>query len=146
MRTGILTRAGLATVLSGAALLAATHSLPVAAQNVSRACPKASEVTFAHLLGQWRAQIEGAADATLVFVRHPQYRGVRGTINRGGERSELSGEVHDGEFLLEESTDGVAISATWVGEVAPGSCGREVRGNWRLERDKIERAFVLRKQ
>ena len=142
-------RSRLVMVLSGAALIATTLSLPVAAQNASResrACPRASEVTFAHLVGRWRAQIEGAADATLVLVRHPQYRGVRGTIDRGAERSALSGEVHDREFLLEESIDGIAISATWVGDVAEGSCGREVRGNWRLESDKVERAFVLRKQ
>jgi hypothetical protein len=145
-------RSRFVTALSGAALIAATLGLPVAAQSPareaqgSRACPKASEVTFAHLVGRWRAQIEGAADATLVLVRHPQYRGVRGTIDRGAERSALSGEVHDTEFLLEESIDGIAISATWVGDVAEGSCGREVRGTWRLESDKVERAFVLRKQ
>ncbi len=126
--------------------MAVALGMPVAAQNASRACPQAAEVTFEQLIGRWRAQIDGGADATLIFVRHPQYRGVRGTINRGGKRSELSGEVHSGEFLLEESDDGIAISATWVGEVAEGSCGREVRGNWRLERDKVERAFVLRKQ
>jgi len=88
----------------------------------------------------------GSSDVTIPGSANERPAYVRGTIDRGGERSALSGEVHDTEFLLEESIDGIAISATWVGDVAEGSCGREVRGTWRLESDKVERAFVLRKQ
>ena len=35
---------------------------------------------------------------------------------------------------MEESIDGTHISATWLGDVVEGSCGREIRGTWQAEK------------
>jgi hypothetical protein len=70
---------------------------------------------------------------------------VRGEINRDGLRAWLAGDVDDGEFSLEESANGVNISAVWLGDVVEGSCGREIRGAWKAEGEPRQVQFVLRK-
>ena len=119
-----------------------------AAQVAHAACPKAGEVTQRHLLGLWRAEFEGQAQgATLLLEKHPELaESVRGGINRDGERGEVAGDVDDGEFTLEESANGINISATWLGDVVEGSCGREIRGTWQGEGERRAHDFVLRKQ
>ena len=57
----------------------------------------------------------------------------------------LAGDVDDGELTLEESVNGQNISATWLGDVVEGSCGREIRGTWKAEGQAAWRGFVLRK-
>lgn len=118
------------------------------ARPVAVACPKAAEVSRQHLLGLWRAEFEGMAQgATLLLETHPEYtESVRGAINRDGQRSQVAGDVEDGEFSLEESANGVNISAAWLGDVVEGSCGREIRGSWQAEGAKQAWPFVLRKQ
>ena len=110
-------------------------------------CPSAAQTALPQLLGRWRAQFEGlAAGATLLLQRHPEFGAtVRGTVERGSVRAQVAGDVHEGEFTLEESMDGTAISATWIGDVVQGSCGREIRGTWQ-EGDGPIRNFVLRKR
>lgn len=110
-------------------------------------CPSSAETTHLQLLGLWRATFDGSArGATLLLERHPELAdSVRGAINRDGERSLVAGDVDDGEFTLEESADGVKIEATWSGTVIDGSCGLEIRGDWRGAKDSASRAFVLRK-
>ena len=111
------------------------------------ACPHASEVRQAHMLGLWHAEFEGRGHVgTLLLERHAVYaESVSGSINRNGERRLLAGDIEDGEFTLEESADGKRIAATWLGEVVEGSCGREVRGTWSAEGDETVHPFVLRK-
>jgi hypothetical protein len=111
-------------------------------------CPKAAEVTQAHLLGLWRAEFQGLwQGATLLLEQHPEYaQSFSGGINRDGQRGRIAGDLEDGEFTLEESADGRRIAATWLGAVVEGSCGREIRGTWQAEGEKVERGFVLRKQ
>ncbi|NNU45111.1 hypothetical protein [Ramlibacter montanisoli] len=111
-------------------------------------CPHASEVGQSHMLGLWRAELQGSGHAgTLLLEKHPHYaESFRGTINRNGERRAVAGDVEDGEFTLEESADGKRISATWIGEVVEGSCGREVRGTWTIDGEQTGRPFILRKQ
>jgi hypothetical protein len=130
-------------LLAGGSALAQTVAAPVAI-----ACPKAHEVAQIHLLGLWRAEFDGLAQgATLLLENHPELAdSVRGRINRDGERAEVAGDVDEGEFTLEESVNGVNISATWMGDVVEGSCGREIRGTWQAERDRRAHSFVLRKQ
>ena len=112
------------------------------------ACPKAAEVGREHLLGLWHAEFEGLGHgATLLLEKHPELsESVRGAVNRNGERAELAGDVDAGEFSLEESVNGVNISAVWLGDVVEGSCGREIRGAWKAEGDPRQLQFVLRKQ
>ena len=116
-------------------------------QSLAVACPKAHEVAQAHLLGMWRAEFEGLTQgATLLLEKHPELTdSVRGAVNRNGERAEVAGDVDEGEFTLEESENGVNISATWMGDVVEGSCGREIRGTWQAERDRRAHNFILRK-
>lgn len=123
------------------------------AQGTVAPCPAAEDVSPSHLLGLWRAEFEGLPNekplqgATLLLEKHAESAGmVRGAINRNGERAQLVGEIEDGELSLEESVNGVNISATWLGDVVEGSCGREVRGQWRAEGDPRAHPFVLRKR
>jgi len=109
-------------------------------------CPRAADVEQKHLLGLWRAEFDGAPGATLLLEKHPDFaENFRGAVNRDGQRAEVAGDVEDGEFTLEESANGVNISATWLGDVVEGSCGREIRGTWQAENDRRARGFVLRK-
>ncbi len=144
--------------LSNAIVLVAicVHPALGNAQNSSEtvpvACPQASEVTALHLYGAWQARWEGVREAATVTLGrsedHPD--GLRGTIRRPAGQSPaqalVAGDVDNGAFTLEESTDGRAISATWSGSFADQACGKEIRGTWTDTATRIERAFVLRKQ
>jgi hypothetical protein len=110
-------------------------------------CVKADEVAQKDLLGRWRAEFEGLAQgATLVLEKHPEFaETLRGAIERNGKRAQLAGDVGDGELTLEESVNGTNISATWLGDVVEGSCGREIRGAWKAEGNSRQYQFILRK-
>jgi hypothetical protein len=99
------------------------------------------------MLGLWRAEFEGLAQgATLLLEKNAQFADTfSGAVNRNGEQARVAGDVDQGEFTLEESSDGVRITATWIGDVVEGSCGREIRGTWQASGDKLARPFVLRK-
>ena len=126
----------------------ALSALPAAAQSQAPVCPAAAEVGQQHLLGLWRAEFEGLAQgATLLFEKHPELaESVRGAVNRNGVRAQVAGDLDDGEFSLEESVNGVNISAVWLGDVVEGSCGREIRGSWKAEGDPRQFQFLLRKE
>lgn len=124
------------------------------------ACTEALAMTPAHLYGTWQLTLwlpEGSETAptstgTLRFERHPEFPGsVRGNIQRtaAGASSQalVSGDVIDGEFNLDESSDGIAIDAVWVG--VPQDCGQTIRGT-RLPSESRAQAmeplqFLLRK-
>jgi hypothetical protein len=109
-------------------------------------CPAAQDVAQAHLLGTWHAAIDGLPPTVIELGKDPEFaETVRGHLEREGRRVELAGDVDDGDLTLEESVNGRNISATWLGEVVDGSCGRVVRGTWKAEGTTLERAFVLKK-
>lgn len=137
----------LATFLIAACALPLRAAGQSAPEKQAPACPKPTDVNQQHLLGLWRAEFEGLGQgATLLLERHPEFaQSLSGTINRNGERARLAGDIEDGEFSLEESADGRSISATWVGDVVEGSCGREIRGTWKGGWDAAGRPFVLRR-
>jgi hypothetical protein len=145
LRTRPVVRASRIQVLALAAALCgpAVHAqapTPVA-------CPPAADVTAAQLVGLWQAQFDGGQGpgATLLLEPHREYVGsLSGEINRNGERARVAADLEDGEFTLEESPDGKRIGATWIGEVAEGSCGREIRGT-RTAPWTPAQPFVLRK-
>jgi len=111
------------------------------------ACPKAQEATHLHLLGTWNAEVEGRPAAVIVLRQHPDMaESVRGSVRRADRETETSGDVDEGEFTLEESADGVHISAVWLGDVVEGSCAREIRGTWQADGESATHKFVLRKQ
>jgi hypothetical protein len=130
--------------MKAAVLLLLACAAPAFAQG---ACPHASEVTAHDLYGQWHAEVQGQPPvASLLLEKHALYaESVSGTLERDGRRSKLAGDVEDGEFTLEESADGIHIAAAWLGEVVEGSCGREIRGEWRRDGDTSGPGFVLRK-
>jgi hypothetical protein len=102
---------------------------PVFAQQAD--CPAARELQPRQAIGTWRAEVEGAEPATLLLRPHARYReSLSGLIDRAGKRAQVAADLDGGELTLEESDDGVRISATWLGEVVDGSCGREIRGTW----------------
>ena len=110
-------------------------------------CPAPADVQPKQLVGLWRAQFDGLAQgATLLLEPHPTYGdSLSGEVNRNGERAKLAADIDDGAFTLEESADGLHISATWLGDVVDGSCGREIRGSWRAEGATSAHPFVLRR-
>ena len=110
------------------------------------ACPKAQDVEAGQLVGLWRAEFEGLPrGATLLLEPHREYAGsLSGEVNRDGERSRLAADLDDDGFTLEESSDGVHIAATWLGDVVEGSCGNEIRGSWEPAKG-IARGFLLRR-
>ncbi|VTU36219.1 hypothetical protein [Variovorax sp. RA8] len=118
-----------------------------------QACPAdGRELPARALYGHWEARIEGVPGiARVQLARHPDYEGVRGTITResGGKPptvAQLAGDIDDeGLLSIDESMDGRAISGNWLGELQPGSCGKEFRGTWRNASDDSTHPFVLNK-
>ncbi len=119
-----------------------------AAASGAAACPTPAEIGALHLYGAWQATWDGLDEpATLTLGRnleHPD--GVRGEIRRGAAQALVAGDVDDGDFTLEESTDGQTISATWTGRVVDTACGKEIRGTWTRAHDGAAHPFVLRKR
>ncbi|WP_374668960.1 hypothetical protein [Ramlibacter sp.] len=126
---------------------AQTAAAPAAPASSPAACPAAQAVTHTELFGLWRAEFEGLwQGATLLIEQHPRYaQSLAGAINRNGTRGQIVGDIENGELTLEESADGQRISATWLGDVVAGSCGREIRGTWKAEGEEKGRGFVLRR-
>jgi hypothetical protein len=127
---------------------AAVVLLALATGPVAAACPTAGEVRQEDMLGRWHAQIETHGSATLLLQRNPEFGGsFSGTVERKGQRARVAGDIDQGEFTLEESIDGVRVSATWIGQVVEASCGREVRGTWQADGDDAPiLPFFLKKQ
>ncbi|MFW5333318.1 hypothetical protein [Hydrogenophaga sp. ZJX-1] len=125
------------------ALLAATPSPNATAQSrptpPAAACTEPADMAPAHLYGLWQLTLwpldgretEPQSRGAVLFERHPDYPGsVRGHIRRsttGNDvQTQVSGDVVDGEFNLDESADGVTMEAVWAG--APLACGQVIRG------------------
>jgi len=134
----------LAAAALGGPAGAQTGPLPAAPDS---ACPAPESVTHLHLYGLWQASGEGwPGQATLWLERSEQHaHGVSGEVQRADGRALVAGDVDEGEFMLEESTDGQAISATWTGKVSENACGKEIQGTWSRARDPLAYPFVLRK-
>jgi hypothetical protein len=116
-------------------------------QAAATACPKAEEATHLDLLGTWKAEVEGVPAAVVILRRHPELaESVRGSVRRAGQDVEAAGDVDEGEFTLEESANGINISAVWLGDVVEGSCVREIRGTWQADGERTLHKFVLRKE
>ena len=91
------------------------------------------------LVGLWQLTLwadqgspeKPVSQGAMLFQPHPEYPGsVRGRLKRTGPgndlEAQLSGDVVNGEFNLDESDDGVRMSATWIG--TPLDCGTRLRG------------------
>ena len=111
------------------------------------ACPSIDELSPQHLYGLWRAEFAGLAQgATLLLEKHPQWPdSFSGGANRAGVQTRISGELESEDFSLEESVDGVDVSAVWQGNVQANSCGKEIRGTWNSATNRTLYPFVMRK-
>lgn len=135
----------LAAVLAASGLLAGCAQQPAARPG----CPQsATDLPIQSLYGTWEARIDGQdGTATMVLRRHPDYDGVRGSIQRAGQPpAQLAGDIDpEGQLALDESQDGKSISASWSGALKPESCGKEFTGSWYRSADDSHHPFVLRR-
>lgn len=136
----------LALLAAAAVARAQTHGAgtsPSAASG-SAVCVAPKDLQALHLYGLWRAEFDDGERSSVLFERHPEHAdSLRGAVNRQGVQSRLAGDVDEGELLLDESDDGQRISAVWVAQALPATCGREFRGE-RRSGDRARR-FVLRR-
>lgn len=127
-------------------------------------CVPADAMTAPLLYGRWAVRYTQPpaglpTTATLVLQRHAEFsESLAGTVSRTFNRNgtgpaltqaALAGDIDGGLLLLDESADKVRITATWNGEVVPGSCGTEFAGLWKdmtAEADNAPSvAFTLKK-
>ena len=107
-------------------------------------CTAAQDVQPEQLHGRWTVQL---ADSPLAWALqlgpHPEHRGsLRGELTQGLLRYSVVADLANGEFTMEESRDGQRIAATWLGDVATGSCGRLVLGE-RLSPGQAPQTFRM---
>lgn len=109
--------------------------LPLLAQGTTPACPTASDIEPALLIGTWQvewtdgARQRGETPWALVLAPHPEYTGsLKGSLSRGAERHFVVADWDDETLTMEESADGQRIDATWQATASAGQCGREFRG------------------
>ncbi len=136
-------------VLIAACAIPASASAEKRPKSTAADCPTAQALQQRHLLGRWQAELPGLGQRLqLQLTPHPELaESVHGSVQRGSQRSQLTGDVDGGTLTLEESDDGQRISATWLGDVVEGSCGREIRGQWQREgASAAPQRFILRKE
>lgn len=129
------------------------------------ACPSAQSMKAAQLHGRWAVRFANPPAglperATLLLQRHAEFSdSLAGTVSRKLKKSTsptpshasqaaLAGDLDEGVLLLDESSDQVNTTATWSGEMVPGSCGKAFRGTWKdisdnAAPDAPEVAFTL---
>ncbi|MBC7681840.1 MAG: hypothetical protein H7172_05865 [Ferruginibacter sp.] len=139
------------TFLIAACAITTSASGQNSLKNTSVDCLAPAALSAVHLYGLWRAEIDGEPGVASVHLQKDpeQDNSVVGSINRVGSKAKpalLAGDVQHGDFQLEESDDGVRISATWSGQVVETSCGKEIKGLWTNALTDQTHPFVLRKQ
>ena len=113
----------------------------------STACPAAEKVGQADLLGRWEVRFANRPDrGTVDFGVHPDFEGaVRGTVAYGDASGTVAGDVDEGVFAVDASSDGKNLTALWEGHVTAGSCGRKIEGIWTDSATNTKRPFVLQR-
>lgn len=112
-------------------------------------CPAAKQLLAPQLYGQWLAVFDkpprGLPTQALVQLeRHPEFSdSLAGMVQRdlrsapGGRvaghatRAQLAGDIEAGALLLDESSNGINLTASWDGQIVEGSCGHSIRGVWK---------------
>ncbi len=114
----------------------------------SSACTPAKDMKAAEIYGLWSASFTPPPAglpprATMLLQRHAEFsESLSGMISRNMDsvtkpaaghapRAALAGDLDEGMLLLDESSDNIAITGTWNGEMVPGSCGKVFRGVWK---------------
>jgi hypothetical protein len=97
------------------------------------------------LFGRWAVRYSNPppglpATATLLLERHAEFSdSLAGTVTRPASlpgkpaptQAALAGDLDGGLLLLDESSDNIRITASWNGEMVPGSCGTAFAGQWK---------------
>jgi hypothetical protein len=126
-------------------------------------CPSVLDVRPADLHGLWHFSLwpEGGSEeapasrGAMLLERHPEFpdsaRGqLRRSTPRGETQAQVSGDVSEGTFNLDESEDGVAMSAVWTGTLSPTDCRLDIQGTRRSAEGRPatdgEQLFRLRKR
>ena len=133
-------------------------------------CPSPQNVNTSHLYGLWRVQFfdgilpaddraepgrAATAHTTVLFERHPEHTdSVRGAMKPLGTSATtagaagtywLSGDLDEGELILDESDNGQRISAVWVAHPTVSGCGKVFRGHRRLADSDSGQSFIMTK-
>ena len=134
--------------------LAGAQAQPVkpsagAAAAAAAPCPAAKQVLAPQLYGQWLAVFDKPprglpAQAMVQLERHAEFSdSLAGMVQRdlrtapGGKvpghatRAQLAGDIEAGTLLLDESSNGINLTASWDGQIVEGSCGHTIRGIWK---------------
>ncbi len=129
------------TAMKWASLLwLSSLSLLAAAQGVN--CPSPDDVKPAQLHGAWQVQFRQPppgwpTQAKVRLQAHLEFKdSLSGSIERAPAPGHptlalLAGDLDDGVLVLDESSDGLRITAVWEGSIVLGSCGREIQGYWK---------------
>jgi hypothetical protein len=161
---------GAALVLTWACAQAQPGKQPAgAAAAPAAACPAAKQVLAPQLYGQWLAVFDKPprglpVQALVQLEQHAEFSdSLAGTVQRnlsaapGGKvpghanRAQVAGDMEAGTLLLDESSNGTSLTASWDGQVVEGSCGRTIRGVWKdlsneAPPDAPDVPFVLTRQ
>ena len=140
---------GAALTLTLALAHAQPGKQPAAAAAPAAPCPAAKQVLAPQLYGQWLAVFDKPprglpAQALVQLERHAEFSdSLAGMVQRdlsaapGGKvpghatRAQLAGDIEAGTLLLDESSNGINLTASWDGQIVEGSCGRTIRGVWK---------------
>lgn len=111
------------------------------------ACPAPEAMKASQLFGRWAVRYSNPppglpATATMVLERHAEFSdSLAGTVTRPAPtlqaktqtptQAALAGDLDGGLLLLDESSDNIRITASWNGEMVPGSCGTAFAGQWK---------------
>ena len=150
-------RLALACVMGTAMSLAGVQAQPVprpaaggaAVAPLVAPCPAAKQVLAPQLYGQWLAVFEKPprglpVQALVQLERHAEFSdSLAGMVQRdlraapGGKvaghatRAQLAGDLEAGTLLLDESSNGINLTASWDGQIVEGSCGHTIKGLWK---------------
>ncbi len=148
-------RAGLRAFFFGLTLLLGLNNgiaqpkPPMTVSTPIKTCPSAQQVKAQDLHGQWSVTFTNPprglpGKATLQLQRHAEYsESLAGTLLRdlnaapGGvvpghsPRAQVVGDLEGALLMLDESSNGINLTASWDGKVVEGSCGKTIQGVWK---------------
>ena len=109
-----------------------------------KGCLDVKIISAVHLYGVWQVRFTNPpagmpASAEMMLEKHEEFGdSLSGAIQRESVttvghagKAAIAGDVDEGVLVLDESSDGVSISAVWNGELVPARCGHEVKGVWK---------------
>jgi hypothetical protein len=108
-------------------------------------CPDVRQLKAEQLYGEWTLELpEANQRGRMRLSRHPEFsESLRGHVQHGPVNAIASGDVSEGQFDLDESSDGKRLTSTWSGQLPAAACGDEIRGQWSDVDSQQSSSFVL---